>query len=69
MVKQALTSEAAQLAALAGELRISLSKLIRRVREQASAGDFTSSQQSVLLRLERDGPDRSGREFIRDGDQ
>ncbi|PCE22812.1 MarR family transcriptional regulator [Paraburkholderia acidicola] len=56
MVKQAHTSEASQLAALAGELRISLSKLIRRVREQASAGDFTSSQQSVLLRLERDGP-------------
>ena len=56
MVKQALTSEAAQLAALTGELRISLGKLIRRVREQASAGDFTSAQQSVLLRLERDGP-------------
>lgn len=56
MVKQARTSEAAQLAALAGELRISLGKLIRRVREQASAGDFTSAQQSVLLRLERDGP-------------
>jgi DNA-binding MarR family transcriptional regulator len=42
--------------ALAGELRISLGKLIRRVREQAHPGDFTSAQKSVLLRLERDGP-------------
>jgi DNA-binding MarR family transcriptional regulator len=42
--------------ALAGELRISLGKLSRRVREQAHAGDFTSAQKSVLLRLDRDGP-------------
>jgi DNA-binding MarR family transcriptional regulator len=42
--------------ALAGELRITLGKLIRRVREQAHPGDFTSAQKSVLLRLERDGP-------------
>ncbi|RKP53540.1 MarR family winged helix-turn-helix transcriptional regulator [Pararobbsia silviterrae] len=44
------------LAALAGELRISLGKLNRRLREQAQSGDFTSSQRSVFLRLERDGP-------------
>lgn len=56
MVKQSHTSETLRLAALAGELRISLSKLVRRVREQAHPGDFTSAQKSVLLRLDRDGP-------------
>ncbi len=56
MVKQSSTSDTSQLAALAGELRISLSKLIRRLREQAHPGDFTSSQKSVLHRLDRDGP-------------
>ncbi|CAM3257769.1 MarR family transcriptional regulator [Burkholderia gladioli] len=29
---------------------------MRRLRDQGRAGDFTSSQRSVLLRLERDGP-------------
>lgn len=42
--------------ALAGELRISVGKLIRRLREQAQTEDYTSSHKSVLLRLERDGP-------------
>ncbi|TAL52830.1 MarR family transcriptional regulator [Pandoraea sp.] len=49
-------SDASASTALAGELRICVSKLIRRLREQANAGDFTSSQRSVLLRLDRDGP-------------
>ncbi len=44
------------MAALAAELRVSVGKLTRRVREQAHPGDFTSAQKSVLLRLERDGP-------------
>jgi DNA-binding MarR family transcriptional regulator len=35
---------------------MSLSKLHRRLREQARPNDFTSSQKSVLLRLDRDGP-------------
>lgn len=56
MVKSSLTSEARSAVSLAGELRISLGKLIRRVREQAHPGDFTSAQKSVLLRLDRDGP-------------
>lgn len=43
-------------AALAGELRIVLGRLIRRLREQSQPGDFRNSQKSVLLRLERDGP-------------
>src|ERR1700741_593384 len=42
--------------ALAQDLRALLSKLKRRLREQAHAGDLTPSQVSVLLRLERDGP-------------
>lgn len=42
--------------ALAGELRISVGKLIRRLREQAQTEDYTSAHKSVLLRLERDGP-------------
>lgn len=48
-------SEASRLPTLAGELRVSIGKLIRRVREQAHPGDFTSAQKSVLHRLERDG--------------
>ncbi len=42
--------------ALATEIRALFSKLKRRVRRQAGAGDLTSSQISVLLRLEREGP-------------
>jgi len=56
MIKSPLTSESSSAAALAGELRISLGKLVRRVREQAHPGDFTYAQKSVLLRLDRDGP-------------
>ena len=56
MVKQSRKSETPKLAALAGELRFSLGKLIRRVREQAHPGDFTLAQKSVLLHLDRDGP-------------
>ncbi|MGY1918596.1 MarR family winged helix-turn-helix transcriptional regulator [Pseudomonas tolaasii] len=46
----------AEAATLAAELRISLGKLIRRLREQTHPDDFTSAQKSVLLRLDRDGP-------------
>jgi DNA-binding MarR family transcriptional regulator len=42
--------------AMAGELRVVLGRLSRRLREQSHAGDFTGTQKSVLLRLERDGP-------------
>ena len=41
---------------LAGELRVLIGKLSRRLREQANPGDFTWSQKSVLIRLEREGP-------------
>jgi DNA-binding MarR family transcriptional regulator len=49
-------SESARASALAAELRIVGGALSRRLREQADAGDLTSAQKSVLLRLERDGP-------------
>ena len=46
---------AEELMALAGELRVVVGKLTRRMREHSRAGDLTSSQKLVLLRLERDG--------------
>lgn len=42
--------------ALAGELRVLIGQLRRRLREQADPGDYTWTQKSVILRLERDGP-------------
>lgn len=42
--------------ALATELRLVIGKLKRRLRERAALGDFTTSQLSVLSRLEREGP-------------
>lgn len=47
---------AARTLALAGEMRVVLGQLNRRLREQSHAQDLTGSQKSVLLRLERDGP-------------
>lgn len=47
--------EAARALAVAAELRAVVSRLTRRLREQADAGDLTSSQKSVLLHLEREG--------------
>jgi DNA-binding MarR family transcriptional regulator len=42
--------------ATAAELRVLLGQLRRRLREEASTGDFSPSQLSVLRRLEREGP-------------
>jgi DNA-binding MarR family transcriptional regulator len=56
MIRQSRQSARSSLPALAGEMRICFGKLYRRLREQSHAGDFTSSQKSVLLRLDRDGP-------------
>jgi DNA-binding MarR family transcriptional regulator len=41
---------------VAGELRVVLGQLVRRLREQADGSDLTRSQASVLGRLDRDGP-------------
>ncbi|NTJ09445.1 MarR family transcriptional regulator [Rhizobium lusitanum] len=46
----------ADAAALAQDLRGIMSKLKRRLREQANVGDLTPTQISVLLRLDKDGP-------------
>lgn len=56
MTRTSGASKDSRAAALAGELRVTVSILIRRVREQTQAGDLTSAQNSVILRLERDGP-------------
>jgi DNA-binding MarR family transcriptional regulator len=41
---------------VAGELRVVLGQLVRRLREQADGTDLTRSQASVLGRIDRDGP-------------
>jgi DNA-binding MarR family transcriptional regulator len=46
----------AQALALAGELRVVVGQLKRRLREQAGFGDLTWSQTAVLSRLDREGP-------------
>jgi DNA-binding MarR family transcriptional regulator len=56
MARTLPVAEASSLTALAADLRISGGRLVRRLREQSHPGDFTSSQKSVLLRLDRDGP-------------
>jgi DNA-binding MarR family transcriptional regulator len=56
MAERTSDTEAEAALALAVELRVVLGQLVRRLREQTSAGDLTRSQESVLARLERDGP-------------
>jgi len=48
--------QTARTSALAGELRVLLSRLARRLREQSQPGDISWPQKSVILRLEREGP-------------
>jgi DNA-binding MarR family transcriptional regulator len=56
MDEQIDESDSARASALAGELRVVLGKLKRRLRDQMHIGDLTWSQTSALRRLERDGP-------------
>jgi len=56
MGKRKLEIDAARATALAAELHAVGGKLKRRLREQASAGDLTPSQTSVLMHLDREGP-------------
>ena len=56
MEKRPLETENPLTAALAGDIRMVVARLKRRLREQGTVGDFTPSQIAVLLRLERDGP-------------
>jgi DNA-binding MarR family transcriptional regulator len=56
MSKRKAELDAIGASALALELHTLSKKLTRRLQEQASAGDLTPSQTSVLGRLNRDGP-------------
>jgi DNA-binding MarR family transcriptional regulator len=56
MSQQQRDPEFAGAPALAGELRVLIGRLKRRLREQASLGDLTSSQTATLGRLYREGP-------------
>jgi DNA-binding MarR family transcriptional regulator len=49
-------SQADRASALALEMRTQIGKLKRKLRDQTGHEDITSSQASVLLRLENDGP-------------
>jgi DNA-binding MarR family transcriptional regulator len=50
------TSDAAHAMALAGELRVTIGRLSRRLREETRPGNLTASQLSAVGRLDRDGP-------------
>jgi len=54
--KQKSNSGSARALALAGELRLLISQLRHRMREQVHPGNITWSQIAVLIRLERYGP-------------
>ncbi len=56
MKEQSGDPGAARALAMAGELRVLVGQLRRRLREQVHPGDLTWSQISVLGRLDRDGP-------------
>jgi DNA-binding MarR family transcriptional regulator len=56
MDDRAILPEVERPAALAVELRAIFGKLKRKLREQGGPSDWTPSQVSVLLRLEKDGP-------------
>jgi DNA-binding MarR family transcriptional regulator len=40
----------------AGELRIAVGRIVRRLRQEWEAGDLTAAELSMLARLEQDGP-------------
>jgi DNA-binding MarR family transcriptional regulator len=50
------TSDTAQAMALAGDLRVTIGRLSRRLREETRPGNLTASQLSAVGRLDRDGP-------------
>lgn len=56
MTKRRNNPGIARASALARELRVVVSQLKHRLREQSHPGDYTWSQTSAVIRLERDGP-------------
>lgn len=55
MIRSRRESDTPRAAALAGELRVVIGSLIRRLREQSHSEDLTWSQKATLSRLEREG--------------
>jgi DNA-binding MarR family transcriptional regulator len=49
------TAETAHAMALAGELRVVIGRLSRRLREETRPGNLTASQLAAIGRLDRDG--------------
>lgn len=56
MTESPADPEVARALALAGELRVVVGQLKRRLREQTFLGDLTWTQTRVLSRLDSDGP-------------
>lgn len=56
MSKPQNSIEIAQLHAIAGDLRVLIGSLKRRLREETHIGDLTWSQVLVLTRIDREGP-------------
>jgi DNA-binding MarR family transcriptional regulator len=51
-----VTARAPELLRSAGELRIAVGRIVRRLRQGWEAGDLTAAELSMLARLEQDGP-------------
>jgi DNA-binding MarR family transcriptional regulator len=56
MAELQTTPYAVRATTLAGELRVVVGRLSRRLREESRPGNLTLSQLSVVGRLDRDGP-------------
>jgi len=50
------TTDTTRAMALAGDLRVTIGRLSRRLREETRPGNLTASQLSAVGRLDRDGP-------------
>ncbi len=55
-MKQQKDPEVVRALSVAGDLRVLISQLRQRLREEATLGDFTWAQTQVLILLEREGP-------------
>lgn len=56
MQAKPVSASSPEVTAVAGDVRVTIGQLVRKLREQAEGNDLTTSQQSVLGRLEREGP-------------
>jgi DNA-binding MarR family transcriptional regulator len=51
-----VTARAPDLLRSAGELRIAVGRIVRRLRQEWESGELTAAELSLLARLEEDGP-------------